>query len=93
MDELEILRPWNLADAIDAIPIGVRGLYAIYGPRVEELLLVLEVPIGEGGGRARFRGMRILPTPALYSGEYAVLPVAVDRELRTPVYVPDYDAD
>ena len=91
VDDLETLRPWNLADAINDLPEDARELYAIYAATVEEALQVLEVPLGGAGGRATFLGLRILPTPALYSGEYAVLPVAVDCELRTPVHVPDYD--
>ncbi len=89
MDNYEILRPWNLADAIDELPEWMRELYAIYAVRVEDVLDVLEVPLGGAGGRASFCGLRILPTTALYSGEFAVLPVAVDREYGTPVHVPE----
>ena len=89
MDEFEILRAWNLADAISELPEGSRRLYAIYTARVEDALDVLEVSLGEAGGRATFRGLRILATPALYSGEFALLPVAVDRERGTPVLVPE----
>jgi len=89
VDDLEILRPWNLADGIQALPEGSRGLYAIYAARVEDALDVLEVPLGGAGGRATFEGLRILPTPALVSGEYALLPVAVDVTRGRPVHVPE----
>jgi hypothetical protein len=89
VDDFEILRPWNLADAIVELPEGTRGLYAIYAARVEDALDILEVPLGEAGGLATFRGLRIMPTPALVSGEFALLPLAVDRERGTPVHVPE----
>ena len=89
MDDFEILRPWDLADAIAQLPEGSRALYAIYAARVEDVLDVLEVPLGAAGGRATVEGLRILPTPALVSGEFALLPIAVDREHGTPVHVPE----
>ena len=88
MDGFEILRPWNLAEAIRELPEGTRRLYAIYAARIEDALDVLEVALGDAGGLATVEGLRIMPTPALYSGEFALLPVAVDREHGTPVHVP-----
>jgi hypothetical protein len=57
---------------------------------VEEVLLLMgdrATPFGA----VRLAGLRLLPTPALLSGCYALIPLAVDVSRGTPVLVTRLD--
>jgi len=75
--DLETLRPWGLFDAVSGLPDGVSELLGLYCNSADEVLLLLghrDRPLGI----TRLAGLRLMPTPALPPGSYALLPLAVD---------------